>query len=217
MSRASRNFRTGHPLHSRRVRQLTHCRRRASPSTDVNCSAPTRSGRTGDTAVSCGLHNLGEDPRRPKGLMKKVVVTLRRRFRRQPVIVLLSLNQCGQIPAVLVDPMDCTGQVIHGLWLGDSVDNAPDGTTYCRVKRAVRRRCPIVNRRQHSKPQAPPPKLPRISRTVALKIRFYRNKEQDDRSRSQSRALSSQRRNTRSNGAISFEPIEVRLGWFPTA
>ena len=66
--------------------------------------------------------------------MNKVIVTLRRRFVKLPGFVLVSVNRRGQLPAVLVDPVDCTGRVMHGLWLGDSDDDGPDGTTYCRVK-----------------------------------------------------------------------------------
>jgi hypothetical protein len=71
--------------------------------------------------------------------MNKVIVTLRRRFAKSPVIVLVSVNRCGQLPAVLEDPVDREGRVMHGLWLGDSVDDGPDGKTYCRVKRVARR------------------------------------------------------------------------------
>jgi len=66
--------------------------------------------------------------------MNKVIVTLRRRFARWPGFVLVGVNQRGQLPAVLVDPVDCTGRIIHGVWLGDSVDDGCDGTTYGRVK-----------------------------------------------------------------------------------
>ncbi len=66
--------------------------------------------------------------------MSKIIVTLRRRFVRWPVFVLVGVNRRGQLPAVLVDPVDCTGRVIRGLWLCDSVDDGDDGTTYRRVK-----------------------------------------------------------------------------------
>ena len=72
--------------------------------------------------------------------MNKVIVTLRRRFARWPGFVLVSVNRRGQLPAVLIDPVDRTGRVLHGLWLGDSVDDGGDGTTYCKVKRVARRR-----------------------------------------------------------------------------
>lgn len=61
--------------------------------------------------------------------MNKVIVTLRRRFARWPGFVLVGVNQRGQLPAVLVDPVDCAGRIIHGVWLGDSVDDGCDGTT----------------------------------------------------------------------------------------
>ena len=72
--------------------------------------------------------------------MNKRTVTLRRRFVKSSVIVLVGVNRCGQLPAVLVDPVDCEGRVMHGVWLGSSVDDGPDGTTYYRVKRVARRR-----------------------------------------------------------------------------
>lgn len=72
--------------------------------------------------------------------MNKVIVTLRRRLGKSSVNVLVSVNRYGQLPAVLEDPVDCTGRVIHGLWLGDGVDGGPDGTTYCKVKRVRWRR-----------------------------------------------------------------------------
>lgn len=73
-------------------------------------------------------------------LEERVIVILRRRFARWPGFVLVGVNRRGQLPAVLEDPVDCTGRVIHGLWLGDSVDDGCDGTTYCKVKRVARRR-----------------------------------------------------------------------------
>ena len=72
--------------------------------------------------------------------MNKAVVTLRRRFVKSSVIVLVGVNRYGQLPAVLEDPVDCTGRIRHGLWLGDSIDDGCDGTTYCRVKRVARSR-----------------------------------------------------------------------------
>ena len=75
-----------------------------------------------------------------RSCMNKVIVTLRRRFVKLPVFVLVGVNRRGQLPAVLIDPVDCTGRVIHGLWLGGSVDDGCDGTTYCKVKRVRWRR-----------------------------------------------------------------------------
>ena len=40
--------------------------------------------------------------------------------------VILEPNRCGQLPTVLVDPIDVNGQVAFGMWLGDGCD----GTTY---------------------------------------------------------------------------------------
>ena len=54
--------------------------------------------------------------------VSEVIVTLRRRFARSPAIVLVGVNRRGQLPAVLVYPVDCTERVFNGLWLGDSVD-----------------------------------------------------------------------------------------------
>ena len=43
---------------------------------------------------------------------------------------LLSLNQFGQLPTVLVNPRSQTGRVVPGIWLGDPQDFTADGTTY---------------------------------------------------------------------------------------
>ena len=75
-----------------------------------------------------------------RSCVNKVIVMLRRRFARWPGFVLVGVNRRGQLPAVLVDPVDRTGRVIHGVWLGDSVGDGCDGTTYCKVKRVVRGR-----------------------------------------------------------------------------
>ena len=83
---------------------------------------------------------LGEGLGGSRSCVNKVIVTLRRRFAWWPVFVLVGVNRHGQLPSVLVDPVDCTGRVIHGLWLGDSVDDGCDGTTYRKVKRVAWRR-----------------------------------------------------------------------------
>ena len=40
--------------------------------------------------------------------------------------VILEPNRHGQLPTVLVDPVDVTGRVLFGMWLGDGYD----GTKY---------------------------------------------------------------------------------------
>ena len=42
----------------------------------------------------------------------------------------LSMNQFGQLPAVLINPTSNTGRIIPGIWLGNPQDFTADGTTY---------------------------------------------------------------------------------------
>ena len=42
----------------------------------------------------------------------------------------LSMNQFGQLPAVLINPRSTVGRIIPGIWLGDPQDFTTDGTTY---------------------------------------------------------------------------------------
>jgi len=51
-----------------------------------------------------------------------------------PAIVLVSANQHGQLPAVLVDPLDQNGCIVHGTWLGDNLGDRTGGTTYAKVR-----------------------------------------------------------------------------------
>jgi len=52
-----------------------------------------------------------------------------------PAVVLVSANQHGQLPAVLVDPVDRNGRVAPGMWLGDDLGDRVDGTSYVRLSR----------------------------------------------------------------------------------
>ena len=51
-----------------------------------------------------------------------------------PAIVLVSVNQHGQLPAVLVDPIDRSGRIAQGTWLGGNLGDGTDGTTYAKVR-----------------------------------------------------------------------------------
>ncbi|MGO4690027.1 hypothetical protein [Glaciibacter sp. 2TAF33] len=48
--------------------------------------------------------------------------------------VLVPQNQHGQLPAVLVNPIDSRGRVVPGVWLGENTDRAADGAVYRWVK-----------------------------------------------------------------------------------
>lgn len=52
---------------------------------------------------------------------------------RSPTIIRVRVNQFGHVPAVLVDPIDRKGRVIHGIWLGADLDDRADGTSYIKV------------------------------------------------------------------------------------
>ena len=66
----------------------------------------------------------------------RVTVTLHHTDRADPTaIVLVSANQHGQLPAVLVDPVDRNGRVAPGMWLGDDLGDWADGNSYVRLKR----------------------------------------------------------------------------------
>ena len=51
---------------------------------------------------------LGKGPGGSRSYVNKVIVTLRPRFARWPAIVLVGVNRRGQLPAVLINPVDCT-------------------------------------------------------------------------------------------------------------
>jgi hypothetical protein len=50
-----------------------------------------------------------------------------------PIYVLVRVNQHGQLPAVLVDPIDTSGRTAQGIWLGENIGEGIDDTTYARV------------------------------------------------------------------------------------
>ena len=50
-----------------------------------------------------------------------------------PAVVVVSSNQHGQLPAVLVDPVDHNGRVVSGRWLGDALGDRADGTSYLQL------------------------------------------------------------------------------------
>lgn len=52
-----------------------------------------------------------------------------------PAVVLVNSNRHGQLPAVLVNPVDRTGQVVPGAWLGDALGDGTDGTSYFQLRR----------------------------------------------------------------------------------
>jgi hypothetical protein len=58
------------------------------------------------------------------------VVTLRGPGSEGTATVVVPQNQHGQLPSVLIDPVDSGGRVVPGVWLGDSKDRASDGTVY---------------------------------------------------------------------------------------
>lgn len=45
-------------------------------------------------------------------------------------------NQHGDLPALIVDPRDSEGRVMHGLWLADMFGRVMDGTTYRQIRQA---------------------------------------------------------------------------------
>lgn len=49
-------------------------------------------------------------------------------------VVLVNANRHGQLPAVLVDPVDSQGRVRAGTWLGDDLGDRTDGTSYTRLR-----------------------------------------------------------------------------------
>ena len=51
-----------------------------------------------------------------------------------PAVVVVSSNQHGQLPAVLVDPIDRNGRVVSGMWLGDALGDRADGTSYLQLR-----------------------------------------------------------------------------------
>ena len=52
-----------------------------------------------------------------------------------PAVVLVNSNWYGQLPAVLVDPIDRNGRVVSGMWLGDALGERTDGTSYVQLRR----------------------------------------------------------------------------------
>lgn len=56
-----------------------------------------------------------------------------------PAVVLVGANQHGQLPALLVDPVDRDGRVAPGMWLGDDLGDRRDGTSYLQVHRSESR------------------------------------------------------------------------------
>lgn len=51
-----------------------------------------------------------------------------------PAVVLVGANRHGQLPAVLVDPVDRDGRVAQGTWLGDDLGDRIDGTSYLKLR-----------------------------------------------------------------------------------
>lgn len=65
----------------------------------------------------------------------KVSVTLHQvDASKPPAVILLNANRHGQLPAVLVDPVDGDGRVVQGMWLGDDLGDRTDGTSYVRLR-----------------------------------------------------------------------------------
>lgn len=63
-----------------------------------------------------------------------VTVSLRHDSSAMPsAIIRVHVNQFGHVPAVLVDPIDRKGRVVHGTWLGADLDDRADGTSYIKV------------------------------------------------------------------------------------
>jgi hypothetical protein len=51
-----------------------------------------------------------------------------------PAVIPVHVNRHGQLPAVLVDPVDSDGLVVQGMWLGDDLGDRTDGTSYIRLR-----------------------------------------------------------------------------------
>ncbi|GEM_PF-4242849 len=65
----------------------------------------------------------------------KVSVTLHQvDASKPPAVILVNMNRHGQLPAVLVDPLDRDGRVVQGMWLGDDLGDRTDGTSYIRLR-----------------------------------------------------------------------------------
>jgi hypothetical protein len=83
------------------------------PGTERGAQTPDRDGNAVDTVIGA--------------TSTKTTVTLHSLNPLEPTsTVILGPNRYGQLPTVLVDPIDVTGQVACGMWLGDGCD----GTTY---------------------------------------------------------------------------------------
>jgi hypothetical protein len=52
-----------------------------------------------------------------------------------PAVVLVYSNQHGELPAVLVDPVDRDGRIARGMWLSDSLGDRTDSTSYLKLGR----------------------------------------------------------------------------------
>ena len=62
------------------------------------------------------------------------VVLLHPEASRAPSIVRVRVNQFGHVPAVLIDPIDRKGLMVHGIWLGADLDDSASGTSYIRIR-----------------------------------------------------------------------------------
>lgn len=62
------------------------------------------------------------------------VVLLHQEASRAPSILLVRVNQFGHVPAVLIDPIDRKGILVHGIWLGADLDDSASGTSYIRIR-----------------------------------------------------------------------------------